>query len=324
MIAHMKTFLFKLFFIIPVLISSCIYGKSIQTCNKVLANVGKASITVLDVKKEMDRQIYMKDKKLFNNIDAIASYYHQNWKPVLQKFVQDEILLLEAESLKYEIPSHEINKKITELFGEKEVESYRFLSITPKHAETCGKREVISSHLSWYQIWSKSYLAATPKMINGAYEDYISSLSNEDKWTYQALYIKGNDKKIIEDTSKSITNLLATTKLTNLSAILEKIDLKDENLTVRVSQDITLQTNQLSSSLLNTLESLEEGNISDLIIGKRSNAYTGKVIHLKEYEKAHIPELSEVTDRIKNSIINEKGEQLSIKYFSALYKKIRC
>jgi len=321
MIAPMKKQLFRSFFLVTLLSVSSIYGVAIQTNNQILTRVGSKAITVLDIKKEMDRQIYMSDKKIFTDVQALGSYYYHHWKSVLNKMTQDEIYLLEAKEMKYEIASHDITQKVTELFGENEIETYKFLSITAEQATAFGKREMMSSHLSWFKIWSKSLMEATPASVVEAYTEYVADLAKKDTWTYQALFVKGSDEKAVVKTSNNITALLKDGKYQNFSLILDSINTDNKAVKVGVSKDITLKTSELSPTLLSVLETLDEGMISDVITGSRAGSYTGKILQLKKHTKEKIPALADISENIKNSIVNKTSERVSNECFAKLYKK---
>ncbi|MCH9621237.1 MAG: hypothetical protein S4CHLAM20_06550 [Chlamydiia bacterium] len=319
MIRAMKSFTTKIIFILFFTTLSSLGAVSIETTNRILSSVGEKSITVLDVKREMDRQLYRQDKKIFSNPEAVYSYYAQNWKHILQKMVNDEILLLEAEKSKYEVKSHDVNQKMKELYGDDQVDAFRFLSITPEQALQNSKKELISAHLSWYKIWSKAFLETTPGIIRKAYETHIAELPKKDEWTYQALYIKGKDQEVVDQTASNIASLLKDGGCTNLSAILENIN-TPEDLKVGLSKDITLSSAQLSPNLLSVLENLEAGKMSEVISGKTQNAYSGKVLHLKGFKKEPIPSYREMNAQIKDKMLNIKGGKIAHGYFEKLYK----
>lgn len=317
----MKKVIFKAIFVISFVGLASLYPASIQTTNRILARVGKHAITVLDVKKEMDRQLYIKDKNLLADPNETFSFYAQNWKMVLNKITQDEMLLLEAESLEYKIPTHEISKRVSVLFGDNTVEALKLLNITPERAREISNREIISEHFAWFQVWSKSFMEATPSTVHKAYEQHIADLAKKDKWTYQALYVKGADEGLVKDTTKSITTLLSKGEFTNLSTIIDQIDFHDERVKVGVSQDITLEKGQLSPKILTVLEKLDEGMMSEVIAGKSSNAFTNKILYLKERKKEHIPGFAEMNDKLKNEIVNKVGTKIASDYYEDLYKK---
>jgi hypothetical protein len=317
----MKTILFKCTLTLLIILAIPLASTSIETSNRILTTIGNTSITVLDVKKEMDRQIFMNDKTLFNDVEKHFAFYYHNWKKTLQKMAQDEVLLLESKRMKYELPSFEINKKVTELFGDKEVEAYKFLSISPEQARAIGERELISNHLSWFQIWSKSYLEATPSAILQAYENHIQTLAKKDSWTYQALYVRGQDKDKVEEVTSSISNLLSSGSFFNLASIIDNIHFDENLVKVQVSKDITLKANEISSSVLTVLESLEDGMVSKMILGKDARNFTGKILQLKEHKKEPIPRLADISETLKNQIVNMEGEKLASSYFTKLFKQ---
>lgn len=317
----MKSFISKFIFSLLTICATSIHGVSIQTTNRVLVNVGEKAITVLDVKKEMDRQIYIKDKHMFTNPEAVYRYYAQNWKYTLKKLTEDETLLLEANKMGYKIPEVEITQKVTELFGENSVVTCKELSITPEEARRISNREIISLHLSWFNIWNKTVNTTTPKIVKAAYEKHITELAKKDKWTYQAITVKGKEEKLVQDASAKIKVLLEENECSNLTALIDSIRNEKEQVALRVSKDITLEKSQLSDSLLSVLGSLEEGMASDIISSKKGSEYTGKIFQLKSIEKKYIPEFVDIQEELKNTLVSQSGSVCSQKYFQSLYKK---
>ena len=320
-IKAMKILSLNSFFITTVIALTSVYSAKIQTTNQILTRVASKTITVLDVKKEMDRQIYMKDPNMFFDATAVGSYYYKNWKYTLQKITQDELFLLEADSLHYEIPAPDITQKVTQLFGENDIEAYKFLSITPEEGREIAKRELYSSHLIWFKVWNTSLMQTTPKAILGAYSSYIRELAKKDTWTYQALYLSSRNKEDLENTTLKLSTLLKESKCENLSLILDQVKQNNQEVKIGLSKDITLKTNELSPSLLAVLENLEEGMTSDIISGKNNGVFTGKILQLKEHKKERIPALSEVSEELKNTISSNIADQLSKEHFKMLYKQ---
>ncbi|MCH9616976.1 MAG: hypothetical protein SP4CHLAM5_05630 [Chlamydiia bacterium] len=317
----MKSFIYKFIFSLSILCLTSVYGASIQTVNKILVNVGEKPITVLDIKKEMDRQIYMRDKRMFNDTQAVYKHYAQNWKYTLKKMTEDEILLLEAKKLEYKIPETDITQKVTELFGDNNVVACKDLSFTPEEARRISNREIISGYLSWFGFWGDSINKATPKAVMEAYTKYTAELEKKDKWTYQAVSVKGKEEKIVQEEAAKIKNLLQEGECTNLSLLVQNMQSPESDVNLRASKDITLEKSQLSNTLLTVLGSLDEGMASDIITTKKGDEYTGKIFQLKSIQKQHIPAFVDVSADIKNAIVNESGIALSVKYFASLYKK---
>ncbi len=320
MLIPMKNILSNFIFIFLLSGSSILFSHTIQTNNTILAHVGKKAITALDVKREMDRQLYLFDNTVFNNPEVVFSHYNQNWKYTLKKIVQDELMLLEAEALQFSIPPQEITKKTTELYGENPVPLYQLLSITPDEAKDHGKRELYSMYLTYFKVWDKCNVEATPKEVQKAYQSFIKDLPKNDKWIYQAMYVQGKDEQSVKKASESISQMLQEGHYSNLASIVDRLSAGNE-LKVGMSKDITLTTKELSPSLLAVLENLEVGMMSDVITGKSAGNYTGKVLHLKEIKREPIPEFSDISDQLKNSIVNTASEQISEKYFTGLVKK---
>jgi len=316
----MKKLISKSIFTLFLSISSIVFGQTIQTNNTILTHVGNKPITALDVKRELDRQLYLFDKTAFNNPEAVFAHYSQNWKYTLNKIIQDELMLLEAETLEFSIPPHEITKKTAELYGDNPVPLYQLLSITPEEAKDHGKRELFSMYLTYVKIWDKSNIGATPREVQKVYESFIKDLPMKDKWIYQAMYIQGKDEELVKKTSESISQMLKEGHYSNLASIVDRLSETNE-VKVGMSKDIMLTTKELSPALLAVLENLEVGMISDVITGKNADSYTGKVLHLKEIQKEPIPTFSDISDVLKNEIMSKSSEKLAEKYFAQLSKK---
>ena len=317
----MKTYVYTFIFSLFLVAFGTSEALSIQTSNRILVKVAETPITVLDVKREMDRQIYMNDQRIFENPQATYTHYMKNWKHVLQKIVQDEILYLEAKKMEYKIPSHDITQKVAELYGDNSVETCRMLSMTAEQAREHCNKEVISTHLSWYKIWNKSIMAATPKMTNIAYADHVADLAKKDQWTYQTIYVKGKDEKEVLNISDEVATMLKESDCENISGLLHGIGAGHEDLHLRASKDITLHTNELSSSLLSTLGSLEEGMTSEVITNQKGEEYIAKILRLKSIQKEPIPPYEELAENLRNGLINKFGSENTTMFFEDLYKQ---
>ena len=251
--------------IIFVTIAPTISASSIEFNNKILTHVGPKTITVLDVKKEMDRQIYIYDKKKFSDVEAIAQFYRTNWKSVLNKLVQDELTFLEAERMKFTLPEHQIQEKSKELFGNDQIESLNFLSITPETAKDFSNKQLIASNMIGYMVLKPTFQQVTPSTLSLAYNDHIKALEKKDKWTYKLLYVQGKDNNIVEEKALLISSLIEDKKHVNLSNILKNIGTNNEAIKFTLSDQITLKTEELSPKILQILQNLEEGTTSKVI-----------------------------------------------------------
>lgn len=316
----------KYFFIAILFASSSlttnVYSEGLHFSNKILSCVGEKQISVYDVKQEMDRQIFMHQKDLFANPQTLGAYYTQNWKPTLKKMIEDELLLLEAEGMQYEVPTTDVTKKLSELYGDDLSTTLEFLSITESEARKHARREVLSAHMSWFNIWSKSVMDVTPKVVYTGYEKHLKELQKNDKWTYQAIYVKGSDKDMVAETTANVQRLTKSGKFENLTALLDQFPAAKEQATVKVSKEITLKSKELNPKLLNVLASLDEGMVSEPIITKSSgNNHTTKLLQLKKITKEPLPDFKKVNQNMKNTMVAKDGEKRAKKYFNSLYRK---
>ena len=306
--------------IIFVTIAPTISASSIEFNNKILTHVGPKTITVLDVKKEMDRQIYIYDKKKFSDVEAIAQFYRTNWKSVLNKLVQDELTFLEAERMKFTLPEHQIQEKSKELFGNDQIESLNFLSITPETAKDFSNKQLIASNMIGYMVLKPTFQQVTPSTLSLAYNDHIKALEKKDKWTYKLLYVQGKDNNIVEEKALLISSLIEDKKHVNLSNILKNIGTNNEAIKFTLSDQITLKTEELSPKILQILQNLEEGTTSKVINEKRKNKNISKIIQLVQLEKMPLPSFENVSQQLQSQAIQLGYEERSKTYFAKLYK----
>lgn len=295
--------------------------------NRPLAKIHGKTISVMDVKKRMDRFLIEHNKEAFEHPGSLFQFYVHSWKQTLQDLINNELMLMEAEELKFNIADGDVHQEMERTYAPNLIEKIEELGLSYADAKQLTYENIVVQSLSWYKIWSQAFQKVTPELLRGAYLGYISTLPNGDKWTYRTLTIRGSDEAACETLATKIKTQMTGDAPMELEAIVEanKENLP-EGVTLSISSDLSLTSHELSQAHLSILKSLAVDAVSAAIPQKtkagKVSAY--KFFHLKDFAESTIPTYESMEQELKGKLINQEASTLSETYFSKLRRKYCC
>ena len=304
-------------------------NESIQIAvhNRPLAKIQGKTISVMDVKKKMDRELKERSPDVYENPSLRIQYYTRYWKNTLQDMIHNALLVIEAEALKLQITDGDIHKEMKEVYGPNPLPKITELGLTLDEAEEITKESIVVQSMGWYKIWSIAYNKATPELIKSSYLAYLGSLPNKDTWTYQTLSIRGSNEKECQDVASTVHGYIVENKEINFSTVLERFKPTLPNgISLSLSKDLSLSSHELSKEHLNILKRLPIDSISEPIqqLTKASNSHVLRFFQLKSFQRGDIPTFTSMEEELKNRLINNQASIISNEYFSKLKRKYCC
>lgn len=295
--------------------------------NRVLVKLNGKTISVMDVKKALDMYLYDHHPEVLNSTMQKYQFYNQNWKATLQELIENELILLEAEKLKIEIPAGDVREEMKLHFGPNVVKKLEDVGITYDEAKTLTQDEIIVKNLSWYRIWSRVLQLVTPETLKHSYEEYLVKNPAQDQWIYQTLTIRGLENEVAEEAAHVAYAVLNKSKDQDLASVMQTLnDSLPKTVTVNLSDEFRLQSNELSSEYRSILERLTPLSVSEPIKQKsRSDGATVfRVFRLKEHQIGTPPSFEQLSPKLRNELIQKCSVEQRKEYFNNLRKLFCC
>ena len=220
--------------------------------NRPLAKLHGKTFSVMDVKKKMDFFLKEHNPSILENEPARYQFYTQNWRSVLQEFINNELIKMEAENFKLPISDGDVREEMEKRFGPNLVARLDQLGLSYEEAKEMIRDELIVRNISWYRIWNKVLQEVTPELIKTEYSEFVTEKPKNDTWTYKMVSLRGDQ---------------ATEQAASLAydILMKKQDL------------ITMSSKEIAPEVLQVLERLPVGGVSEPVLQKSrsdgSNVY---------------------------------------------------
>lgn len=292
--------------------------------NRILAKLNGKSISVMDVKKKMDLFLKANHPDAFNNPAMCYSFYSKNWNETLQEMINNELMLMEAAELGVEIAPGDIREEMETRFGPNVVASIENLGLTYDEATAMVRDDIIIKNLSWFRIWARVMQLVTPEAIMNGYKEHLASLPKKDEWIYQTLTVKGSKDAPVEEFATKAHTILTENHHSNLLGAIAAInETLPKNVTVSVSDEMHLQSQDLSPEYRTILGRLSPETFSQPIkqMSRVDGSTVYRIFHLKEYQKVTPPSFDELASTIRNQLMQKHAQIQTADYHAKLRKR---
>lgn len=291
--------------------------KEIIINNRILLKIDGKPISLMDVVKKMDYLFYREYPHLASSTVAKYQFYSINWKQMLDAVINDRLILLDAKEKKMEeVTDGDIRQSMEEFFGPDVVITLDKLGLTFEEAWELIKTELIVRQMNGMMVRSRAQFEIIPKEVKKTYEKMISKMPIENKWIYQTLTIESSDSEKGKTAAGRAAALLSEQKLP-LSDIANIV--KEENISVRLSEEFERKDKELSTAHKAILQTLAIGSASAPVVqsSKKDGAQVYRIFYLKECQEGKKVPLSEIEVKISEELmqkaISRHGESYSKK-----------
>ncbi len=307
-------------------------GKKAQIIvnNRPLAKINGKVFSVMDVKKQMDIYLAKSYPQMMDDPESILQFYVQNWRPILQEMVDNELMLMEANELAYKVEKPFIREEMEQKFGANVNERLEELGLTPTEAEKLVEEDLICKSMMWYRVWQRSMNKITPQVVYDHYVKHIEASPSQDEWTYQMCTIRGKDSEATAQIAKDIRSIFSKTGTTLGSSLTDAVaavsKLLPSSVNIKLSDDIQLTSQQLSAENLSILESLKPTEISEPVSQKSryDDQTVTRLFHLKNHTSKSPPSFEQVSNEIRDALVGKASESVRQEYLSKLRKRFCC
>ncbi len=285
--------------------------------NNIVATVNGKNISMLDVTKKLDYMIYQSHPEIISSEAAKYQFYLSSWKFALIDMINSELMLAEAKSKDVKVEDTEIKEILQQRFGPDVTLTLAQLNLTYEEAFEIIKNEEITKRIRWFFVNTKALQKVTPAMIRTEYNRTVADQPAGDVFHFQIATIKTNNKA-----QSSTLALKAHQLLKNKNRSLNELKKELDN-NVQISPEYTTASSELSDTYRNALASLKIGECSSPV--SQISQYDGKIawriFYLKDKTHINPPSFDQMSEKIKNDLLQEIAKEENAKYFEKLYKK---
>ncbi len=293
--------------------------------NRPLIKINGRQISVIDVMKKMNAFIYQNYPEAVDNKAMLFQFYAGNWRTTLDDIINNELMLLEAETKEIKVSDGDVREEVEARYGPNIMANLQAIDLTIDEARSLIHTELVVQRIMWMNVHQKALQDVTPQKVKEAYGHYVMANPPTDRWIYQVLSVRGKNEQLCEKISSEAAKIvgskigdLAKASLDIQESFKEEPDLPK----ITVSEEFDLEGPQLSEQHRSVLENLKPGAYSEPISQKSrvDGSTVWRIFYLKDREDVTPPEFEAISERLKNQLLQERFGFYSESY----YKKLRA
>jgi hypothetical protein len=285
--------------------------------NGILAKVGEATISVLDVKKKMDFFFHQNYPHLVDSEEARFQFYLSSWRHVLNEMVDQQLMLADAEVREVTLTEGEVREEMESRFGPNISLSLDKVGLSYSEAAKMVKDEMIVRRMGWWFAHSKAIQSVTPQEIKKAYRLYLKEHPSYNQYTYKVLSVRSPEG---EAAARLLADQLiaAEAKFPEAEALVKAFEHEHPSTSVQISPDYTSKDYEIADLYRSSVASLAPGTFSAPVTHK--SRADGKTVHRIFYlfskESFSSPSFEEMANHLK-----EELTQKALVHYTRLYQE---
>lgn len=317
--------LFSLFTVVNAAgLSTSDQDKRISVDNRILAKVNGKAISVIDVMKKMDMLFYKAYPEYTSVLEARYQFYQMNWKRVLEDLVDKELIIADAEEIKFPISNGDVRQEMETLFGPNIISNLDKIGLSYEEAWKIVSSDILLKQMLFVRGQAKAIKQVTPQVVHDAYEEFAKNNIRPATWDYVVISIRDQDKDLAAEASFHVHKMLTEEKipLQDLPAKIKELYPQNTGLKVTLSDVMHHQEKELSESYKNKLLTLRSGSFSEPIAQKSRSDATPlfRIFYLKEQTTEGPIPFSEIAKTLKDKLIDDGASKESDLYIKKLRK----
>ena len=300
-----------------------LFGHEIVIHNRPLVKVNGKNISLIDVKKKMDEFLFRNYPEAMQDPLQCFQYYQARWRPTLDDIINNELMLIEAETREIKVGDADVREEVEARFGPNVMATLDKINLSLDEARALVHTELVVQRILWLHVNQKVYQEVTPQKMRNSYSDYIKKHPPTDQWIYQVLSIRGGNaelcKKIAQDASDMVHT--ANSNLQSAKIAIEAMYAEEPaHPQLNVSEDYVVENKQLSDMHRTALEDLKDGDFSSPVsqISRATGGEVWRIFHLKERKTIDPPTFDSICDQLKSQLQQECYMHHSQIYFKKL------
>lgn len=289
--------------------------------NAILAKVNGKTISVIDVMKKMDLLFLRSYPQMVESKPARYQFYVTSWRQILNEMIDTELILADAKAKELKLTEGEVREEMEERYGPNIISTLSQLNLEYDEAWKMVKNEMIVQRMNWFYVNSKALQAVSPQRIRDAYTTYCEENPGEEKWNYQIISIRPDEKISGAEVSQEIYSLVRGENKP-VGDLLETLHDKYDSQVVQVSKDYEVTTQDLSDSHKTVLANLEVGEYSEPIsqVSRIDQKEVHRIFLLKDHSKTPPPAFATVANQLRDTLLQQEVQKEGTAYIEKLRK----
>ncbi len=289
-------------------------NQKIAVQNSILAKVNGSTISMMDVKKQMDLLFHQHYSHLAQSSQARYQFYETSWRRILMELIDNELILSDAADKEIKLTDGEVREEMETRFGPGVLSTLEKIGLTYDEAWKMVRNGMIVQRMSWWFVQSKAIQGVTPQEIRQAYRSYIDEHPSYQEIVYRIISIRGSNSAA--RAAKICQTLRESGK--SLDDLAEK--LRDIEPSVQISTIYTASDREISEAHKDTLSSLQEGAYSAPVLQKSraDNQTVARIFYLIEKTDHPAPSFQDVSASLRDQLIQKAAAKESLIYVTKL------
>lgn len=299
-------------------------GPRLVINNRPLAKVNGKIISLFDVVKKLDLFLYNYDPDYVPPVAEKYQFYQSRWQQTLDDMIIDELVLLDAEKKEISISEGEVRQEMINRFGPNIMLNLDKVNLSYDEAKEIIKKELTCNRLIGINVHAKAFQIVTPKKIQQAYTVYLEKNPAKERYVYQVLSIRGDDKASVDALGTEARTLIdRLPAASNLETIQTALTNDNPGIAVSVSQTFEKELKDLSSQYKTILTSMDSEGFSQPAsqFSRHTKSHVCRIFHLLKTETQKPASFNAMHDSLKNDLLNQVCEEEKKHYDEKLEKK---
>ncbi len=294
--------------------------------NRILARMNDKTISVFDIVKKMDLFLSSYYPEAMNSPLSRFQFYKTNWRQMLERMIDDQLILADSEGKDLKISDGDIRKAIFERLGPNVMASLDRLAITYDEARKTIHEDMVVQKMLGAKVHSKAYQKVCPQQIKSAYTDYLKEQDIGEEWEYQVISMRCANIALSEQLAMHAYSLLSAAKSgpeTLAAKIQEMRKEQDPEINVTVSKLLLASEKTISEAHRKGLEGLQPGMYSRPISQTSGNDKTSvqRIFFLKNHGVKPAPTFTSVANSLRDNLLENAATEEERAYKSRLRQR---
>lgn len=293
-------------------------NQPISVQNSILAKVNATTISVMDVKKQMDLMFHQHYSHLSESNQARYQFYEASWRRVLMDLIDNELILSDAADKEIKLTDGEVREEMENRFGPNVLTTLDQIGLSYDDAWKMLKNELLVRRMTWWFIHSRAIQSVTPGDIKKAYQRYLAEHPPYQEFQYQVLSIR-------EDANGDSIEALGRFLQGKPGQSPEELSQELLQLapSIQISSTYTLSDQEISAAHKQALSSLEEKTYSLPVTqtSRNSRQPISRIFYLIAKTDHPAPSFQELSPNLRNELTQKAVAQESQQYVSKLRKR---
>ncbi len=292
--------------------------------NRILTNVNGKTLSMLDVVKQMDVYLSQYYPQYLDTEEAKIQFYNSQWKSTLQRMIDQELMMADAESREVKATDAEVREEIQNRYGPNVMGSLDKLGISYEEAKKMVYQDLVAQKIQWLRVSSKVFARVTTEVVKKAFDEYLIKNPPKEMWTYQFLTLRYDEIDTAMALAEQIKDLQETSgSLLSVAADLFKQKLPETEWThLSLSTELESEDKELSEAHRNVLSKLTVSGWSQPIVQQsRDGSQVVRLFHLKSHTKQETPLFETMANGLRQEIMNQYAEKEMDVYLARLHQR---